>query len=128
MTRAGTQHESNPPPVDMGWAYLRVSQLERPTLTVAVVASMREGRFGTVRMAVGCVGSAPMRLHELEERLAGAPAEDARKLVLGSSNYLTEILKPEDDLHGSSVYKVHITGTLLGRGLAQIEAGKGEGT
>ena len=46
-------------------------------------------------------------------------------MIGDSAGYLTEILQPEDDLHGSSAYKLYLTTTLLRRGLAQIEATAG---
>ena len=93
--------EVGPLPADMRWAYLRVSHLERPTLTAAVAASLKDGRLGAVRMAVGCVGAVPARLRDLEGRLAGASVAEAQRMVGDSADYLTELLQPEDDLHGS---------------------------
>ena len=114
--------EVNPLPADMGWAYLRVSHLERPTLAAAVAASLKDGRLGAVRMAVGCVAAVPARLRELEDRLGGATVAEAQRMIEDSPGYLTEFLQPEDDLHGSGAYKLYLTTTLLRRGLAQIEA------
>ena len=117
--------EVGPLPTDMRWAYLRVSHLERPTLTAAVAASLRDGRLGAVRMAVGCVGAVPARLRDLESRLVGASVAEAQRMVGDSADYLTELLQPEDDLHGSGAYKLYLTTTLLRRGLAQIESSTG---
>ena len=114
--------EVGPLPADMRWAYLRVSHLERPTLTAAVAASLQDDRLGAVRMAVGCVGAVPARLRDLEGRLAGASVAEAQRMVGDSADYLTELLQPEDDLHGSGAYKLYLTMTLLHRGLAQIES------
>ena len=117
--------EVSPLPTDMRWAYLRVSHLERPTLTASVAASLRTGRLGEVRMSVGCVGAVPARLRALEDRLAGAPVAEAQRVIGDSAAYLTELLQPEDDLHGSAAYKLYLTTTLLRRGLAQIEEAAG---
>ena len=118
--------EVSPLPTDMRWAYLRVSHLERPTLTAAVAASLQDGRLGAVRMAVGCVGAVPARLRDLEDRLIGASVSEAQRMIRDSAGYLTDLLQPEDDLHGSGAYKLYLTTTLLRRGLAQIEATAGD--
>jgi carbon-monoxide dehydrogenase medium subunit len=73
--------EVAPLPPGMGSAYLRAARFERPSLGVAVAAAQHDGRLTEVRLAVSCVGPLPMRLQELESRLARATLAQAQQVV-----------------------------------------------
>ena len=53
---------------EFGSSYLRIHRLQRPTLGVAAVVSLRDGALADVRLAVGCVGPKAVRLTELEAK------------------------------------------------------------
>jgi len=108
-----------PLPPGVGSAYLRAARFERPSLGVAVAAAQHDGRLANVRLAVSCVGPVPMRLQELESRIAGATLAEAQQIVRQAQRHYEEVLQPVDDLHGSVAYKTYLTGVLLGRALAQ---------
>jgi carbon-monoxide dehydrogenase medium subunit len=108
-----------PLPPGVGSAYLRAARFERPSLGVAVAAAQHDGRLAHVRLAVSCVGPVPMRLQELESRLAGAPLAEAQQIVRQAQRHYAEVLQPVDDLYGSVAYKTYLTGVLLSRALAQ---------
>ena len=108
-----------PLPPGVSSAYLRAARFERPSLGVAVAAAQQDGRLANVRLAVSCVGPVPMRLPELESRLAGATLAEAQQLVRQAQRHYEAVLQPVDDLHGSVAYKTYLTGVLLGRALAQ---------
>src|SRR5882724_6804138 len=108
-----------PLPPGVGSAYLRAARFERPSLGVAVAAAQHDGRLANVRLGVSCVGPVPMRLQELESRLAGVTLAEAQQIVRQAQRHYEEVLQPVDDLHGSVAYKTHLTGVLLGRALVQ---------
>jgi len=113
-------------PAGVGVAYQRVERIERPSVGVAVAAGLRDGRLADVRMAVGCVGPKPVRLHALEGRVSGLSLSDAARVMAESRPVLQEQLEPVGDIHGSVEYKTHIVSVLLARTLAQAaEAGAG---
>jgi CO/xanthine dehydrogenase FAD-binding subunit len=102
-----------------------VERFYRPTANVAVAGKMNEGRLEEVRLAVGCVGPKAQRLWDLEQRAAGLPVDEARRLVADSRRYLENELEPVDDLLGSADYKIYVTAVLLGRALDDLANGQG---
>jgi carbon-monoxide dehydrogenase medium subunit len=99
-------------------AYLKFGIYERPTLGVAVAIQPNAGGGpGTVRVAVGCVGPRPQRLHEVERRAAAeSPATlDALGEELGA--IATREVDTVDDRHGSAEYKREMTGVFVRRAL-----------
>lgn len=106
-------------PAEFGSSYLRIHRLQRPTLGVAAVASLRDRTLAAVRLAVGCVGPKAVRLTHLEEKLVGSDPNAFRQAIDESKSYLSKLLAPIDDLLGSADYKIYITGVLLKRALQQ---------
>jgi len=106
-------------PAGFGYAFLRVERYHRPTVNVAVAASRDDGRVRAARLAVGCIGPKPVRLSDLESRLAGLPIADASHVIGEAKAELTELLDPVDDGLGSAPYKIHVACALLARGLTQ---------
>lgn len=113
-----TEIEVPPLPPGFGTAYLRVHRFQRPTLGVAAAVRTRDGLLGDLRLAIGCVGPRPERLGELERSLSGLKLADARRVIDDHGAYLSEILKPVDDLLGSAEYKLYLARVLLGRALS----------
>jgi carbon-monoxide dehydrogenase medium subunit len=113
-------------PPGFGVAYERVEKIERPSVGVAVATGLRDGKLLDSRLAVGCVGPKPIRLRDLELRMAGQTPEDAAAILAASADVIRSALEPVDDIHGSADYKTYIVSVLLRRALAQAidEAGK----
>ena len=105
------------PPLPPGWgqAYLRIEQLYRPSVGVAVAARLDGGRVAGVRIAVGCIGPVPRRLPQLEEQIMGVGLEEADRAIAQASAIIAAHLHPEDDMLGSAAYKVHVASTLVRR-------------
>ena len=104
-------------PAGMESAYLRLHRYQRPTLGVAVAATMGGGKIEETRIAVGCVGPKPQRLPELESKIKGATMDQAVKVLREQKNYLRDLLRPVDDLLGSAEYKLYMSSALLGEAL-----------
>jgi carbon-monoxide dehydrogenase medium subunit len=62
------------PDVTVGVGYERIKLHERPTASAAAVIGVAGGQIATARVYVGCVGDAPQRLRDVEDRLVGLPA------------------------------------------------------
>lgn len=120
-----TEVQVAPLPPRWGHAYLRIERFHRPTLNVAAAVEWADGHLRSVRLAVGCVGPKPVRLHEIERQVQGATRPDAQKIVAEARDYLYEQLDPVDDLLGSAAYKIHLTRVLLSRAIEQAAAGEG---
>jgi len=71
------------------------------------------------RLAVGCVGPRPERLLDLERNIRGLKLQDAQKVIGESDTYLSQILRPVDDLLGSADYKLYLARTLLRKSLEE---------
>lgn len=115
-----------PLPDAMRSVYLRVHRYPRPTLGVAVGIRLNGDRVEEARLAVGCAGPKAMRLTELEAKIKGTEAREAKRLLREQKNYLRSLLCPVDDLLGSAEYKLYMTGVLLGEALEQAAAARSQ--
>jgi aerobic carbon-monoxide dehydrogenase medium subunit len=106
-------------PAGMSSTYLRLHRYQRPTLGVAVGARVSNGTIEEARLAVGCVGPKAQRLSELERKIEGTNLSDAKRVLTGGKNYLRELLRPVEDLLGSTEYKLYMTGVMLSDALEQ---------
>ncbi len=116
-----------PLPAGMKSAYLRLHRFQRPTLGVAVAVKMDKEIIEETRIAIGCVGPRAQRLREIEAKIRGATLGDAEKIVAEQKNYFRELLRPVDDLLGSSEYKLYMICVLLARALESAIQGSGNG-
>jgi len=107
-------------PAGMKSVYQRLHRYQRPTLGVAVGASMSNGVIEEARLAVGCVGPKAERLTELEPKISGAKLSDAKRILSEEIKYLRDLLRPVDDLLGSAAYKLYMTGVMLADALEQV--------
>ena len=117
------------PPLPPGWgqAYLRIEKLYRPSVGVAVAVRLEADRVAGVRIAVGCIGPVPRRLTQLEEQLMGVRPDEADRVIAQASATIAAHLRPEDDMLGSAVYKVHVANTLVRRAFAEACRGGSSG-
>ena len=111
-------------PAGMKSAYQRLHRYQRPTVGVAVGASMSNGGVEEVRIAVGCVGPIAQRLTGLETKIKGTKPSDAGRIVAQEKHYLRELLRPVDDLLGSAEYKLYMTSVMLRDALDQAVSSK----
>jgi carbon-monoxide dehydrogenase medium subunit len=101
-------------------AYVKFQILERPSVGVAIVGELRDGRFvGAPAVVVGAVDEIPRRV--ATETLAGASARDA-----GTADALAAAARaavdPVADLAGDADYKRHLVGVFARRALDALLA------
>jgi carbon-monoxide dehydrogenase medium subunit len=115
-----------PPPPGATSTYLKYksrSSEDRPCVGVAAEASLRDGVFASVRVAVGAACETPQRLPGLERELAGRPATAAA--IAGFANAFARALpEPLSDLRGSAAYRREMTAVHVQRALMAL-AGQG---
>lgn len=84
----------------------------------AAVALDADGRVAWVRVALGAVGSTPIRAHQVEAALVGqAPT---RELLREAAALVRGEVDPLDDLRGSASYKREMARVWTERALAQV--------
>ncbi len=106
---------------DVRMAYVKFQVLERPSLGVAAVATIRDGKFiGAPALVIGAVDEVPRAVPT--GQLSGADARDP-----GTADALAEAARaavdPSDDLAGTAEYKRHIVGVFVKRALGELMAG-----
>ena len=95
-------------------AYLKFGYLERPSVGVAIAFNLN-GSVTGVKIAVGCAGPAPRRVHEAEALLEGKSKDEAQRNLAQAGALAGRAAQAITDLHGSQDYKEHIVGVLLKR-------------
>src|SRR6266540_4904090 len=108
------------PARDVRVAYVKYQILERPSVGVAAVATVRDGRFvGAPSVVVGAVDEMPRRVDT--KQFASADARDA-----GTREAIAEAARaavaPTADLAGDVDYKRHLVGVFAQRALASLMA------
>ena len=108
-------------PARSGVVYLKFGYLERPSVGVAVFLSLNEKAHSIkdARIAVGCVGPTPKRIHEAESLLKDKSVDEASRLIAEAGAQAARASQAISDLHGSQDYKEHIVGVLLKRAFQQ---------
>jgi carbon-monoxide dehydrogenase medium subunit len=109
------------PARDVRMAYVKFQVLERPSLGVAAVATVRDGKFvGVPIVVIGAVDEVPRAVPAAE--LSGADARHP-----STAEALAEAARaavdPSDDLAGSAEYKRHVVGVFVQRALGELMAG-----
>ena len=107
-------------PAEGEWFYtkaMRRRQNSGSIVTVAAVAAVEDGTVASVRMALGGVGSRPVRAAAAEAALTGRPFD--RPHVKAAANAALEDANPFDDAYASAWYRrrvlpVHVRRALLG--------------
>jgi carbon-monoxide dehydrogenase medium subunit len=108
------------PARDVRMAYVKFQILERPSVGVAAVAAVRDGRFvGAPSVVVGAVDEMPRRVDT--GQFAGADARNS-----GTRDAIAEAaraaVEPIADLAGGVDYKRHLVGVFAQRALASLLA------
>jgi aerobic carbon-monoxide dehydrogenase medium subunit len=106
------------PARDTRAAYVKFQILERPSVGVAAVASVRDGRFvGAPMLVVGAVDEMPRSVPTAQ--FAGADARDpgTREALAEAAQVAVE---PTADLAGSVDYKRHLVGVFAERAVASL--------
>lgn len=107
-----------PQPPGSGWAFLKfvpATHDDYATVCVAVRLAIADGRISEARIALGAVGTTPIRDASAETRLRGI-APDAE--VFGNVARMTaESLEPLANLRGSSEYKRAMAAVFVRRAL-----------
>lgn len=106
------------PASDVHAAYVKFQILERPSVGVAAVATVRDGRFvGAPSVVVGAVDEVPRAVPAAD--LAGADARDPRTMER-LAEAARAAVDPSDDLAGSADYKRHVVGVFVQRALGEL--------
>jgi CO/xanthine dehydrogenase FAD-binding subunit len=95
-------------------AYLVIS-----IVSVAVVATVTDGRLSGVGIAVGACSPVPVRLRGLETALSGAEAAAVARIVQADP---LDGLEPIDDVRATAAYRRDAARTLIGRAIAAAVA------
>ena len=106
------------PPANARAAYVKFQILERPSVGLAAVAVVTDGRFvGAPAFVVGAVDEKPRRVPTVD--LAGATVADTQ-----TADALAEAARravdPVADLAGAADYKSHLVGVFARRALASL--------
>lgn len=106
------------PAKDVRVAYVKFQILERPSVGVAAVAMVRDGRFvGTPKLVVGAVDEMARPVPTDEFAGADARAAETREALAEAARATVE---PIADLAGSVEYKKHLVGVLAQRAIASL--------
>lgn len=109
------------PARDVRMAYVKFQVLERPSVGVAAVATVRDGRFvGAPSIVVGAVDEVPRAVPTAE--LAGADVRDPRTAE-ALAQAARAAVEPSDDLAGGVDYKRHVVGVFAKRALGSLVTG-----
>jgi len=109
------------PARDVRIAYVKFQVLERPSVGVAAVATVRDGRFvGAPAIVVGAVDEMPRAVPTAD--LAGADARDPRTAE-ALAEAASAAVEPSEDLAGTAEYKRHVVGVFARRALGELLAG-----
>jgi len=101
-------------------SYVKFQILERPSVGVAIVGELRDGRFGSApAVVVGAVDEMPRRVDTAA--LRGADARD-EKTADALADAARRSVEPVADLAGSEEYKRHVVGVFARRALDDLLA------
>jgi carbon-monoxide dehydrogenase medium subunit len=108
------------PAKDVRIAYVKFQILERPSVGVAAVATVRDGRFvGAPTVVVGAVDEMARRVPTAQFAGADARAAGTRDAIADAARAAVE---PTADLAGSVEYKRHLVGVFAQRAVDSLVA------
>jgi carbon-monoxide dehydrogenase medium subunit len=101
-----------------GQAYLKIPNPASGFALAGVAALVRldGGRYAHVRVGITGVAGAPYRARGVEDALAGREVSDA--LLAEAAARAADGVDPNDDLHASGAYRLHLARVLARRALA----------
>lgn len=113
-----------PPAANTHGTYLKFttrSSEDRPCAAVTAHVRLADGgRIGSVRVVIGAVSPAPVRVTEAESLADGA--SPSAELFAAIGNACSQAVDPIADLRGSANYKRELVGVLAERALARVSA------
>jgi carbon-monoxide dehydrogenase medium subunit len=115
-------------PPRTGSTFLEESRRGRGWGVAAVAATLTLADDGTIaeaRLALGCVGPAPLRARSAEAVLRGERAGGEAFAAAGEAAR-RDVVDPPSNIHGSAEYRRHLVGVLTTRALA-VAAARAEG-
>jgi CO/xanthine dehydrogenase FAD-binding subunit len=83
--------------------------------TATMIGIGHDGLVSTARIVLLGVGGTPVRVEEAERQLEGRALDDAS--IGAAAATCRETAQPPSDIHGSSEYRHHLVGVLVGRAL-----------
>ena len=107
------------PPTDCGWCCSEIARRhgDFAIVAVAVVLGLDGARHvGFARVALGGVGSAPLRVEAAEAALLGERPGD--EVFRRAAELAAQSVEPPSDIHASSGYRRQLAGVLVRRALA----------
>lgn len=90
--------------------------------SAAAFAAITDGNFDEVRVAVGGIGSTPVRIGKIESHLRGAPAR--AQIIVKASKLIKQDISPLSDLRASGAYRKEMVPVLVKRVLMRIALGE----
>jgi carbon-monoxide dehydrogenase medium subunit len=105
-----------------GRAYERLALVERPTASVAVAATVRDGRIVAVTVVVGSVTALPTRLTSTGAGLVGRPTSELEDAIHDIRRDPPDPIDAFGDHTGSADYKRHLAWELFARALRRSVA------
>jgi carbon-monoxide dehydrogenase medium subunit len=106
------------PPPNCGWCCTEIARRHGDFAIVAVAVLLdcaRDQSINFVRVAIGGVGPAPLRVAESEEILSGKRPD--AELFRRAADAAAQAVEPPADIHASSGYRRQLTGVLVRRAL-----------
>jgi carbon-monoxide dehydrogenase medium subunit len=98
-----------------GRAYEKLAFFERPTVSVAVAATVRDGRISEAIVVVGSVTDTPTRLSATAKSLVGRDLNELDEMIAGLWRDPPDAIDAFTDQTGSADYKRHLAWQLVGR-------------
>jgi carbon-monoxide dehydrogenase medium subunit len=106
------------PPPKARIVHRKLAFHERPAVTVCCLARAEDGVVAEARVAVGSVGTVPVRATEAERALLGKPLDDnVARTEAGA--LAAEAARPVEDANGSIEYKANLVRVLVARAVRE---------
>jgi carbon-monoxide dehydrogenase medium subunit len=96
------------------------SSEERPCAGVALSVDLADGRFHDIRLVVGAVSPAPVRVTDAETIARDQPATAELAAAVGQA--AAAAIDPISDLRGSAAYKRRLVAALVRRSMLELSA------
>ena len=111
------------PPQDSRAVYMKYlprTADDYPTVGVAVMVSIEDGRYTSVRVALNAVAPTPVRANAVEDALNGELVGDETSRE--AAELIRQYLDPLDDFRGSAEYKRDMAVVFTRRALNQVSS------